>query len=81
MFTRRYKVHKLVWFQQFADVREAIQRQKTMKEWPRAWKVNLIERENLHWIDLYPSLPGIHTVAIGRASRWMDRGDKPRDDS
>src|SRR5213078_5393932 len=45
-FTRKYKVNRLVWFQEFADVREAIQREKTMKEWPRAWKINLIEREN-----------------------------------
>jgi len=35
-FTRKYKVNRLVWFQEFADVREAIQREKTMKEWPRA---------------------------------------------
>ena len=59
VFTKRYRVHILVWFQEFADVREAIQREKTMKEWPTAWKVNLIEHENTHWTDLYPSLPGV----------------------
>lgn len=58
-FTRRYKIHQLVWFEEFADIREAIQREKTMKEWPRDWKKNLIERENPHWIDLYPTLPGV----------------------
>jgi len=63
-FTRKYKVHTLVWFQEFADVREAIQREKTMKERPRAWKVNLIERTNPHWEDLYPSLPGVRPVSI-----------------
>ena len=63
-FTRKYKVNRLVWFQEFADVREAIQREKTMKEWPRAWKVNLIERENPHWDDLYPSLPGVRPPTI-----------------
>ena len=47
-FTRKYEVNQLVWLQEFADFREAIQREKTMKEWPRAWKVNLIERENPH---------------------------------
>lgn len=57
-FTSKYKVFLLVWFEMFADVRDAIQREKTMKEWPRAWKVNLIERDNPHWIDLYPSVPG-----------------------
>jgi putative endonuclease len=61
-FTRRYRVHTLVWFEEFGDVEEAIQREKTMKEWPRAWKVNLIERANLHWQDLYPSLPGVKPV-------------------
>jgi putative endonuclease len=57
-FTRKYRVHRLVWYEEFGDVQEAIQREKTMKEWPRAWKINLIERMNPHWTDLYPSLPG-----------------------
>jgi putative endonuclease len=80
-FTRKYKVYHLVWLQEFASVREAIQREKTMKEWPRAWKVNLIERENPHWDDLYPSLPGLRPQSIKGVRRWVDRGDKPRDDS
>ena len=62
LFTRKYKVHTLVWFQPFADVRDAIQREKTMKEWPRDWKTNLIERDNPRWVDLYPSLPGVAPV-------------------
>ena len=57
-FTRKYKVHQLVWFQEFADVRQAIQREKTMKEWPRTWKVNLIERENPTWDDLFDAMIG-----------------------
>ena len=64
VFTRRYKIHQLVWFEEFADVHEAIQREKTMKEWPRDWKVNLIERGNPHWVDLYPSLPGVAPVKM-----------------
>jgi putative endonuclease len=80
-FTRRYKVHRLVWFQEFASVREAIQREKTMKEWPREWKINLIEQENQHWLDFYPSLPGVRAPSIKGASRGMDPGDKRRDDS
>ena len=80
-YTRKYKVHRLVWFQDFGYAREAIQREKTMKEWPRARKVSLIERENPHWNDLYPSLPGVRPPSIKGASRWLDRGDKPRDDS
>ena len=61
-FTARYKVSRLVWFETFEDVTQAIQRKKTLKEWPRAWKINLIERDNLHWIDLYPTLPGVAPV-------------------
>jgi putative endonuclease len=56
-FTRKYKIYRLVWYEEFADIQEAIQREKTMKEWPRIWKINLLERSNPHWIDLYPSLP------------------------
>ena len=40
------------------DIRSAIQREKTMKKWKRDWKINLIERENRHWCDLYPGLVG-----------------------
>ncbi len=58
-FTRKYKVDTLVWYQEFADVNEAIQFEKTMKEWPRQWKINLIERDNPRWADLYRSLLGV----------------------
>jgi putative endonuclease len=61
-FTRKYKVHRLVWYEEFADINEAIQREKTMKHYVRAWKINLIERRNPHWIDLYPSLPGVAPI-------------------
>ena len=57
-FTKRYGVHTLVWYDTFGDVMAAIQREKTMKKWPRQWKINLIERDNPNWIDLYPSLLG-----------------------
>jgi hypothetical protein len=62
-------------------VREAIQREKTVKEWPRMWKVNLIERKNLHWDDLYPSLQGVRPIATIGIRRSLGPGDKPRDDS
>jgi len=80
-FTRKYRVHKLVWFEEHADVRDAIQREKTMKEWPRTWKINLIERTNPHWIDLYPSLPGVRPVPWDWYLGALDPGDKPRDDN
>ena len=55
-FTRAYSVKTLVWFELFGEIDTAIQREKTMKKWPRDWKINLIERENSNWIDLYPGL-------------------------
>ena len=55
-FTRKYWVHTLVWFDWFGEIDTAIQREKTMKKWPRDWKINLIERGNPHWQDLYPGL-------------------------
>lgn len=63
-FTRRYRVHTLVWFEEFGDIRHALQREKTLKEWPREWKLNLVERNNPNWMDLYPTLPGV--APIGR---------------
>ncbi len=53
-FTKRYGIHRLVWYEEFADILLAIQREKTMKHWSRQWKINLIERNNPHWQDLYP---------------------------
>ena len=55
-FTARYGVDKLVWFQAYDSVEAAIRREKQIKEWRRGWKINLIERDNPHWIDLYSSL-------------------------
>ena len=57
-FTKRYGVTKLVHFEMFGEVTAAIQREKTMKKWPRQWKINLIERDNPHWNDLYQELSG-----------------------
>jgi putative endonuclease len=55
-FTARYGVDRLVWFESHENAEAAITREKQIKEWKRDWKVNLIERDNPHWIDLYPSL-------------------------
>ena len=51
-FTKKYGVTQLVWFEEFGDIRVAIQRETSLKRWPRAWKVNLIERDNPHWQGL-----------------------------
>ena len=62
-FTRKYKVYTLVWLEPFDDVRDAIQREKSLKRYLRDWKINLIERDNPHWQDLYPALPGVVPIA------------------
>jgi hypothetical protein len=49
-------VHLLVWFETFDDPLSAIAREKEIKKWRREWKINLIERSNPGWIDLYETL-------------------------
>ena len=55
-FTKRYGLKLLVYYEVFDDVRNAIQREKKMKHWPRAWKVGLIHGFNPEWKDLYETL-------------------------
>jgi putative endonuclease len=55
-FTKRYGLKMLVYYEQHDDIRDAIQREKTMKHWPRAWKVRLIHGINPDWDDLYETL-------------------------
>ena len=57
-FTKKYGVHKLVYYEIHGDVHEAILREKRIKKWNRDWKINLIERDNPHWLDLYGDLTG-----------------------
>jgi putative endonuclease len=52
-FTKKYDVHRLVYFEQFDDAENAIRREKRLKEWNRDWKIRLIEETNPNWIDLY----------------------------
>jgi putative endonuclease len=55
-FTKRYGLKRLVWFEPHQSIIAAIQREKTMKHWPRAWKVRLIHAENPDWTDLSETL-------------------------
>ena len=55
-FTKRYGLKRLVYYEQFDDIRDAIQRERLIKHWPRAWKVRLINAMNPEWNDLYESL-------------------------
>jgi putative endonuclease len=52
-FTARYNCNKLVWFEAFLTIDEAIQKEKQMKKWKRQWKIDLIEKMNPDWLDLY----------------------------
>lgn len=52
-FSRKYNVHKLVYFEQTEDINAAIQREKQLKKWKREWKIKLIEENNPEWKDLY----------------------------
>jgi putative endonuclease len=55
-FTEKYVVDRLVWFERYDTLEAAMQREKRIKSWKRAWKIELIEKDNPHWTDLYPSL-------------------------
>jgi putative endonuclease len=55
-FTAKYGVARLVWFEAHQTREAAWRRERQIKEWKRAWKIELIERDNPQWIDLYPSL-------------------------
>jgi putative endonuclease len=55
-FTKRYNIHKLVYFEIFDDPLSAIAREKQLKKWNREWKLQLIEGKNPGWIDLSESL-------------------------
>lgn len=55
-FTKKYQVHKLVYFEQTSDVLSAIAREKQIKKWNRLWKLRLIEENNPEWKDLYEEM-------------------------
>jgi len=57
-FCRQYNVERLVWFEPHADIYAAIVREKQIKKWKRAWKIELIEAGNPAWDDLYDTILG-----------------------
>ncbi len=52
-FTKRYGIHRLVYFEIHTDIGHAVRREKRLKKWNRAWKIRLIEENNPNWDDLY----------------------------
>ena len=57
-FTAKYKRSRLVYAESHERIEEAIAREKAMKKWLRSWKIELIEKENPDWIDLFDDLNG-----------------------
>jgi len=55
-FTNTYNVHRLVWYEIHESADSAITREKQLKKWNRAWKLDLIETHNPEWNDLYEEL-------------------------
>ena len=55
-FTAQYGVHRLVHYEVFEDIQNAIHREKRLKKWNRRWKIDLIEAGNPRWDDLYETL-------------------------
>ena len=55
-FTSKHNIKKLVYFEQFPDIKSAIAREKQLKNWERKWKLDLIEKTNPDWDDLYNKL-------------------------
>ena len=55
-FTKQHGLKRLVYFERFDDIRDAIQREHNIKHWPRAWKVRMILVGNSDWNDLYPMI-------------------------
>jgi putative endonuclease len=59
-FTQKYGLHRLVWYERHDSMKSAIQRETSIKRYKREWKINLIERENPDWNDLYPRLVDVN---------------------
>jgi putative endonuclease len=57
-FTKKYRVHMLVWFEEYGDIGDAITREKRIKKWNRDWKLEMIEKSNPDWRDLFLDIAG-----------------------
>jgi putative endonuclease len=55
-FTKKYRIHTLVYYEVGGNYEGTLQREKQIKEWQRKWKIELIERHNPEWKDLYPDI-------------------------
>jgi putative endonuclease len=55
-FSARYQTDRLMWYEGYDNPTSAIAREKGLKKWQREWKINLIERDNPNWDDLYAGI-------------------------
>jgi putative endonuclease len=55
-FTKKHGIHRLVYYEQYNDIADALLQEKRLKKWNRAWKIQLIEEKNPNWVDLYPQI-------------------------
>ena len=55
-FTKKYQVHRLVYYEVFQDKEAALKKEKQLKKWHRKWKLELIEKSNPEWEDLYDKI-------------------------
>jgi putative endonuclease len=67
-FTKKYDVNYLVYYEQTEDVRSALAREKQLKNWKRQWKIELIEKDNPEWRDLYDEMIGTAEVVDSGSS-------------
>jgi putative endonuclease len=74
-FTKEYHVSTLVYFEEYADAESAITREKRLKKWYRSMKVDLIERHNPLWEDMYPAAVGGMVAIPAYAGMTGGQGD------
>jgi putative endonuclease len=55
-FTSKYFVHKLVYYERYQYINDALLREKQLKKWNREWKIKLIEKDNIRWRDLFEDM-------------------------
>jgi putative endonuclease len=55
-FTKQYRIDQLAYFEEYSSIHQAIQREKNIKHWPKAWKTKIIAQSNDTWRDLYSEI-------------------------
>ena len=76
-FSNQYDVTRLVWFEQHESMESAIQREKRLKKWNRAWKVAMIDKVNPSWRDLWPDITGQEPTSMGPPCAGTTSGEDP----